>query len=523
MPSGSRVVPPLREALLGLRLLAELPIQLRRPLDSATARQALKRRLETRGADFLPLAHRSLFADPQHAGGWLLRVAGCEFGDLERLVQREGVEGALVQLLGAGVYLTREELTGRREVVRGSARRWVTAAQLRSQASGYRLRGLGSGGSGVAALPFDLVSVRDRTVNLRLFLGARGGEDWLHGAWGAPGGATLAGLIELRLAGLGPAAWFTSVDTAAADLPARYRWSERALGFAGALAGRGFPPPIAAPIEAPSAALSWFAATPRRGQVPHLLAAPSAAASLCRAAEQASLDLEGAQFTLIGEPVQAQQLEALERLGARGVPDYGSPETSGAIGYGCLRPVAPDEVHLCDDLHAAIQPANWSDRPTDLPPDTLLFTSLRAAAPLTLLNADIGDRARLAARVCGCPLEQLGWRQHVASIRRVGRAFLGGLMLWVEELEAVARQALPDEFGGRPTDYALRPASGPPGDWRFKLFVAPELGSIDAHRAEAALLDSLQRDPGRGPVLASLWRQSAALEVESSQAPAAPD
>ena len=44
---------------------------------------------------FLFIARKGIY---DHAGspyGGLLRAAGCEYGDLEKLVQKEGVEGAL--------------------------------------------------------------------------------------------------------------------------------------------------------------------------------------------------------------------------------------------------------------------------------------------------------------------------------------------------------------------------------------------------------------------------------------------
>ena len=50
----------------------------------------------------------------------------------ERLVTREGMEGALKRLYGDGVYLTGPEYKGRRPVIRGSTtsvrRRWMVSA-----------------------------------------------------------------------------------------------------------------------------------------------------------------------------------------------------------------------------------------------------------------------------------------------------------------------------------------------------------------------------------------------------------
>ena len=48
---------------------------------------------------------------------------------------------------------------------------------------------------------------------------------------------------------------------------------------------------------------------------------------------------------------------------------------------------------------------------------TLLLTSLRSASPKVLLNTDIGDRAVLETRRCGCLYDQLGCRLLLHTIR----------------------------------------------------------------------------------------------------------
>jgi hypothetical protein len=96
---------PLADFAAGLRLLRGLPSFMRHPVEPLEARSALRRRLEGRAADFLALARLAL----QPATGPYRRLfasAGCELGDLERLVAADGVEGALERLLRDGVYLT---------------------------------------------------------------------------------------------------------------------------------------------------------------------------------------------------------------------------------------------------------------------------------------------------------------------------------------------------------------------------------------------------------------------------------
>src|SRR5262249_18755430 len=103
--------------------------------------------------------------------------AGCAYADLERLVQREGIEGALSDLFRHGVYLTIEEFKGRRQVVRGSVTFVIDPASLRNprRSTGMLDRSGGSRGTGTL-VPIDLAFLRDRAVNARLFLDARRGR-----------------------------------------------------------------------------------------------------------------------------------------------------------------------------------------------------------------------------------------------------------------------------------------------------------------------------------------------------------
>ena len=80
----------------------------------------MRRRLERRADDFLALVRRTVYQHDPSPYRLLLRLAGCEFGDLEKLVTGEGLEGALRTLYRQGVYLTVDEYKGRRPAVRGS-------------------------------------------------------------------------------------------------------------------------------------------------------------------------------------------------------------------------------------------------------------------------------------------------------------------------------------------------------------------------------------------------------------------
>jgi hypothetical protein len=75
-----------------LRYFSGLPGFLRRSISPDQARAALQRRFEQRAADFLTFARRAIYQRPGNPYRQLLALAGCEAGDLARLVEAEGIE-----------------------------------------------------------------------------------------------------------------------------------------------------------------------------------------------------------------------------------------------------------------------------------------------------------------------------------------------------------------------------------------------------------------------------------------------
>jgi hypothetical protein len=95
----------LDDLAMGVRLLRDVPKLVRHPVTLEEARRTLSLRFARREADLLALIRCATeSADTPYAR--LMRAAGIEYGDVERLVRDEGVEGTLSALLRHGVYLT---------------------------------------------------------------------------------------------------------------------------------------------------------------------------------------------------------------------------------------------------------------------------------------------------------------------------------------------------------------------------------------------------------------------------------
>lgn len=503
----------LRDDLVaGARLLSGLPQFLRRPVTLPEARRVLGQRLERREADFLVRA-QAIYARPGSPYRRLLGHAGCQYGDLQALVGRDGLEGALRALCRQGVYLTSDELKGRRPVVRGSLTFVIDPAELRSPGTAGQFRIQSSGSRGVpTAVLTDLASVRDHAIDMILCLEASRQSRAVHAVWGVPGSAAMSQVLRLASCGYPPARWFSQVDPAAAGLHPRYRWGARLMRWGSLLAATPLPRPEYVPVEHCLPIARWIGEVAAAGRTVQIWTFASSAVRLCQAAREAGIDLRGAQFTTGGEPTTEARRATVREAGAVLVPRYGANE-AGPIGFGCLAPAAADDVHFLADLHAVVQPGDDGTRP-GLPAGALLLTSLRATARLVLLNVSSGDQGVLSERRCGCPMEGLGWTTHVHAIRSFEKLTAAGMTFADVNLVRVLEEVLPARFGGGPADYQLVEDETPEGRARLRLLAHPAIGPLDPDTVREAFLAAVGQGSGVERVMGLAWREAALVQIE---------
>jgi hypothetical protein len=503
----------LADALTGLKFTLSLQRVFRRPLTPDRALEIFRYRLERREADFLALAQRAIYSNPMSPYRELLRLAGCEYGDLEGLVRREGLDGALLKLYRQGVYLTIDEFKGREPAVRGSASLHILPSALTNPNSVVHIMMQSSGSRGPRrTAPFDLAFIRDMGVDRLLVQAARGGLDWARAIWFTPGGTPLWYIIVCGMMGIRPERWFSQVDPAATGLDPRYRWSGRALRWGGRLAGAWVPAVEYAPVDAPLTIAHWMRQCLAEGRTPQLDTYPSSAARLCRAAQMAGIELRGAQFELAGEPVTDALRAVILASGAELTVAYGSMETA-AVAYSCYRPQASDDSHFLSDNFGLVQPGPESGV-SDLPATALLVTTLRRTAPFIFLNVSMGDVAEVAATPCGCPLEQLGLKTHLRNIRSFEKLTAFGMTFFDTDVIPILEKHLPARFGGGPTDYQVLETQDADGRTRISLLVHPSVGPLDPDKVADAFLKMLGDGRGAKRVMELQWRLAGLLQVE---------
>jgi hypothetical protein len=506
--------PALGEAWAGLRFLGALPFFLRHPTSPADAATEIAMRLEQRPSNLLKLLRRAVYDNPASPHRWLLRQAGCEFGDIAALIAREGVEGALRELFRSGVYMTVDEFKGKRPVVRGSSTLTFNPATLRNhrQRVYSSMQSSGTSGAPSAPIPLTLDYVRDRAANTGAMLQARGGSDWRQAMWGVPGGGAISYLLQLAGAGLRPARWFSQIDPAARGLHPRYRWSARTMRWASVAAGVPLPAPEHVSLENPLPIAWWMRDELTRSRVPHLFTFSSCAVRVCQAALDDGLRLDGAQFTTSGEALTPARRAAIEATGAKVAACYGIAEC-GWIGPGCLQPATSDDLHLYEDLHALIQPGAEGTS-QELPKNALLISSLSASAGLILLNVCFGDQADVVERDCGCPMAAMGWRRHLQNVRSYEKLTAGGMTFLDTDVITVLEETLPQRFGGGPTDYQLLEEETEDGRARLRLLVHPAIGPLDTESVKEAFLSAIATGSGAEQVMGLQWRDGQLLRVE---------
>lgn len=516
MPGRPRVA--LADVAAGVRLLAGLPRFLRNPIRPDVAREVIRHRLAHREATFLSFVRAAAYERRRNPYRRLLARAGCEYGDLVRLVRFEGVEGALAALFCDGVYLTIDEYKGRVATVRGSETLHIQPADLRNTTAAVHtiIRNSGSRGSGIVA-GIGLPHIRDEAVNLSVYYRARGDLSearprWEHAVWGVPGTSSLRGYLRHCAIGQIPSHWFSLVDPSAAGLHPRYRWSARLVGWAGQLAGLRLSAPEYVPLEEAAQIARWMRTVLDAGRVPDLHAFVSNVVRLCYAAADAGIDVAGAHVFVGGEPLTEAAVGVMRRAGIVVGSRYASVEC-GQIAYGCLAPTRAGEYHLLGDNHAIVQVAAATARP-GLPPGALLISSLRPTAPFVLLNVALGDEAVVGARACGCPLDAVGWTTHLWGVRSYEKLTAGGMTFAGADVIRALEQVLPARFGGGPTHYQLVEDEGADGRPRLRLFVDPAVGSVQPAAILDAFLSAIGGGSGPERIMELVWRQAGFLTVE---------
>ena len=492
------------------RLARDLPNFLRTRITREQAWAEVRAALQTRDERFLWLVDRAIYAQPRSPYRALLQHAGCELGDVRRLVQHEGLDGALSHLLDRGVYVTDDEMKGRQPIVRGSLRLTPSGADFRSRIVQPHVMMLTGGSSGRAArVPRTLRSWEMHAANQAI-------HHDVHGVFGV----TLASWV------MNPASPFISWNRIGnplahwllplSPLPLSARIGAQLLGVLGRRAGVRFPPPTPCEIDQPETMARVISTLRARHGRVSVSCATSAAVRAAMAARDRNISLAGVTFDVRSEPLTEARRQDIEAAGAHVIGAYGSNEIT-YVAFTCANRRAADDMHLFAHEYAL----TTSPRETGVDGETvqgLHVTTLSPFAPVIGLNAQMGDVATVEERDRDCcPLGGIGLTTHLSNIRSYDKLTGEGVTVARSDMLRVLEVELPRRFGGASVDYQLAEEAGPDSLVRLVLRISPRVGALDEDAARAALLAGLDNGGLVDRHMAMLWRQAGTVVIRREE------
>jgi len=500
---------------------AQFPFALRRflatPLTVETARAAVTARLALRERRFLDLVERSVLAQPRSPYRAMLELADWGAAEVRAAVEGGGVEGALRALHAAGVFVTFEELKGRRPIVRSGRRLDFVPRDFDNPTARRDLELTTSGSTGLANVVYqDLDHVAEMAENELVALDLCGvaAAPTVHWTHILPGSGVRYVLQRARH-GQRRQRWFTPLGWRGSRHWLKYGAATRYMvGWMRRLGVDVPSPPHVPPDQALVVARAVRDELDREGRC-LLRSTVSLAVRVAVAAKAAGFDLRGAVVRLASEPLNAVQRERLEEAGATVLAGYGSVET-GAMALGCRRPSHPDEVHLLRDGFALVaRPHELVESGVTVP--AFHVTDLRASAPKLLLNYRIDDCGEVTERSCGCELQALGYTTQLHSIRSYGKLVGEGVTLIGSDLLPLLEVELPRRFGGTSLDYQLQERADADGLPRLVLVVSPRVAPVGGSEIGAFVVERLRAASPMGDAAGTIWRDAGTVRVERGE------
>jgi hypothetical protein len=483
---------PFRVATDFLRFARSYKDFSRRTVNIDEAHELVQARIIGRGANFLQVVERNVFGNPGSPYHPLFEMAGCEYGDLTKMIESDGLDKTLVELRRNGVYFTFEEYKGRQTVVRGGRDIPLKPSDFDNIAFGGRMEGETGGSTGNPNRYYlDFDHIAQETPTTMLAMQAYGVLEAPVGIWMGvlPDASGPANLLRFVNSGHVPEKWFANVI--APNLKKHQLKSSvynRAIVSLGRRYGVPIPSPEPLSLDEAAVVAKWVSDTIRSRGKCILYGQVSKGLRVAIAALESGLDLTGATFLVGGEPITPAKVSTMSRSGAVCIPVYAFSE-HGKMGMGCTNPISVDEVHLFEDLLALIQhPREVAGH--DIVVDSFHWTSLSIAAPKVLINVESDDYGIVEERACGCLLHAYGFKKLLRNIRSFSKLTGEGVTLVGRNLVHVLEEVLPSRFGGSLLDYQLAEEEDDNGVTRVNLIIDPKIQIEDENEVISAFLQA---------------------------------
>jgi phenylacetate-coenzyme A ligase PaaK-like adenylate-forming protein len=493
------------EAVMLARFTRDLRGFLAAPLSAAEAHRRIRHRLANRESMFLSSVQRAIYEHTRSPYLRLLRHAGCELGDLDRLVRQEGIEGSLSILAARGVYVTFDELKGRREAVRGSASFTFSPQDFDSplHRAHYMTYTGGSRGQPVR-VPRHFQYVEELATSRGSSFAAFGVTSARHIYWLTNPMTTM--LIGKKI-GEDARLWVQPLRT----FPTKGKIVVRYLEVMGRILGTRFPRPHLLEANQADRLVRWLARQPDNGGYWVIETVPSSAVRMSLAARALGVRLDGVTFALQSEPVTDARYRHIVEAGARALVSYTSIEMS-TMACSCATTNLADDLHIFTDRYALIERTRpiVEDGPEIR---AMMLTTLTDTVATVSFNTEPGDYANIERRDCDCSLGALGLTTHLSRVRSFEKLSGEGVTFARTNLMRTLEEVLPARFGGSALDYQLVEDEAPDSSTRLTLRIHPGVGPLNDDEVHAALLEDL----GQGGIVdrnhAELLRRAGSVRI----------
>ena len=479
------------------------------------SKQVITTRLLNRKGNFLKLIQKAVYQNPRSPYLKLLRLVGCEYGDVESAINRDGIETTLEKLLNQGVYLSWEEFKRKKEVVRGSNRFQFEEKDFDNPLlpDYYQIQSSGSRSAGTKTT-FDLSHRLAMSYYRPPLLAVDNAGEFPLGLW-YPVLPALSGIVNALYqskAGKPAEKWFSPVEERQVQSSLRHRLAMRYIIYGSRLWGAKLPKPEYVSLEQAGKVAKWVAETREKSGGCSFGCYVSLAVKVCQAAKEHGLNIHGTRFIVGGEPLTDAKRQQIEAAGASVTNTYVISEI-GLIGCSCPKFGTGDDVHLLEDSVALIQNKRKVEH-TEICIDSFIFTPLLPSSPKVLINVESDDYGLIERRSCDCLFGQLGFDRHLSNIRSFSKLTGVGMTILGTDMVHILEEVLPRKYGGSATDYQLLEEEDGQGQTRLSLIINPAVGLIDESDIITTLLNELRKSPHPGKLSAGVWSQANAIRIK---------
>jgi len=482
-------------------------------LSFARAAAIIKARMAQREENFLKIIKKGVFGYKKSPYLSLLKLCRCEYKDIERLVSRCGLEGALRTLKDDGVYIKIEEFKGKSPIIRKGRKFDVREDDFDNPyfSSYYERRSGGSRSAGTRIeLNFDFLS--DTAVHRGPISRFWNLEQAAHIIIRPPYpyGPGMMYMLQLSKFGIIPQRWISLIDERRIPISLRSRLGVSTTFFLSRIYGKQFPRPEFIDRNNIWKVAELIADYGLRYKECCVFTNVSSAFRICVAAKEKKINLNRVKFQGCGEPLTEAKRNLIESVGAKYILFYAFTE-AGLVGSLCLKPKAIDDIHVYKDSVSLI---SHKKIVRDSQVDAILCTAVLPSAPKILLNVESGDYGILENRRCGCPYDEFGYSDHIHHIRSFEKLTGEGTTFYGTDLIRVIEEIFPQRFGGTGLDYQLVEQENKEGLTQLIILVSPKVGQIDGNKLIQTFIAELKKGNDSQRVMAETWSKAGTIQIK---------